>query len=111
MKAYGRDVGRNEGRRNHVDSRAYDDIDGSKRMRVRFGVEGPRGKVRVWAEVSSKMLDGEYVYIICQCMQTGRVLTVVDNRDRLEAEALAGASDDSKSSLLALLGGTSGEKK
>ena len=45
MKAYGRDVGRNEGRRNHVDSRSYQDVDGSKRMRVRFGVEGPRGKV------------------------------------------------------------------
>ena len=40
MKAYGRDVGRNEGRRNHVDSYSYSERDGSERMRVRFNVEG-----------------------------------------------------------------------
>ena len=48
----GRASGRNEGRRNHVDSRKYDGEDGSTRMRVRFYVEGPRGKCLVWAEVS-----------------------------------------------------------
>ena len=70
--------------------------------------------MRVWAEVSDKMADNEFVYVICQCMQvcfdfwgsgifsyltlsmciyidqTGRVMTVVDNRDRLEVEAMAG---------------------
>jgi hypothetical protein len=33
--AYGRDVGRNEGRRNHVDSRQYKAEDGSSRTRIR----------------------------------------------------------------------------
>ena len=94
MKAYGRDVGRNEGRRNHVDSHLYD-VDGSKRMRVRFMLEGPRGKVKVWAEVSEKMLLNEYVYIICQDMQTGRVITIVDDRDKLQVEN-AVFSDSSK---------------
>jgi hypothetical protein len=52
MKAYGRDAGRNtEGRRNHIDSRGYDSEDGSKRMRIRFFVQGSRGRVMVWAEV------------------------------------------------------------
>ena len=86
MKAYGREVGRNEGRRNHVDSHFYVDVDGSKRTRVRFMLEGPRGKVRVWAEVSNKMLLNEFVYIICQDMQAGRVITIVDNRDKLEVD-------------------------
>jgi hypothetical protein len=34
--AYGRDVGRNEGRRNHVDSRQYKAEDGSSRTRIRY---------------------------------------------------------------------------
>lgn len=53
MKAYGRDTGRHaEGRRNHVDSRKYKEADGSNRTRIRFNIKGPKGKLRVWAEVS-----------------------------------------------------------
>ena len=33
------------------------------------------------------MADNEYVYLICQDMRTGRVVTIEDNRDRLELEA------------------------
>lgn len=51
MKAFGRDVGRNEGRRNHVDSYSYTAEDGSKRTRIRFNVKGDKGKVIVWVEV------------------------------------------------------------
>jgi len=101
MKAYGRDVGRNEGRRNHVDSHLYD-VDGGKRMRVRFMVEGPRGKVKVWAEVSDKMLLNEFVYIICQDMQTGRVITIVDDREKLRVENTM-FSDSSRNFMNALL--------
>lgn len=101
MKAYGRDVGRNEGRRNHVDSHLYD-VDGGKRMRVRFMVEGPRGKVKVWAEVSDKMLLNEFVYIICQDMQTGRVITIVDDREKLRVENTK-FSDSSRNFMNALL--------
>ena len=86
MKAYGRNVGRNEGRRNHVDSYFYHDVDGSKRLRIRFMLEGPRGKVRVWAEISDKMLSNEFLYVICQDMQSGRVITLVDDRDKLQME-------------------------
>lgn len=53
MKAYGRDVGRNEGRRNHVDSYEYNGPDG-KRVRVRFNIKGDKGRVIVWAEVCYK---------------------------------------------------------
>lgn len=53
MKAFGKDVGRNEGRRNHIDSYKYKAEDGSNRMRVRFNVKGDKGKVVVWAEVST----------------------------------------------------------
>lgn len=106
MKAYGRDVGRNEGRRNHVDSRQYDEpMDGSKRTRIRFMVEGPRGKVRVWTEISNKMNSGEYVYLICKDMQNGRIITIIDNRDRLETEAASGGNADSKNAIFALLSG------
>lgn len=51
-KAFGRDHGgRNEGRRNHVDSRTYKERDGSNRTRVRFNIKGRKGQVMVWAEV------------------------------------------------------------
>lgn len=87
MKAYGKDHGgRAEGRRNFVDSYGYKAEDGSKRMRVRFNIKGSKGKVVVWAEVSDKMPANEYVYVVFQDARTGKVYTVSDNRDRLEAE-------------------------
>jgi hypothetical protein len=92
MKAFGRDVGRNtEGRRNHVDSRKYKEADGSNRTRIRFNVKGSKGQAQVWAEVSDKMASNEFVYVICQDMRTGRVVTIQDNRARLEAEMAAGS--------------------
>ena len=87
MTAFGRDFGRNtEGRRNHVDSRKYKADDGSNRTRVRFNVKGPRGQFQVWAEVSDKMTNTEFVYLIVQDVRTGRVITIHDNRARLEAQ-------------------------
>ena len=40
-------------------------------------------------QVSNKMPNGEYVFLICQDKRTRRVITIEDNRDRLEAEKLA----------------------
>ncbi len=34
------------------------------------------------------MLDNEYVYVVCQNAKTGRVLTVVDNRESVDAGLL-----------------------
>ena len=57
-RAFGRDVGRNtEGRRNHVDSYKYQAEDGKERLRIRMNIKGNRGKVRVWAEVMSRIVD------------------------------------------------------
>lgn len=39
-----------------------DPEDGSKRVRVRFNIEGPHGNAFVFAEVSSDMPSGEFVY-------------------------------------------------
>ena len=39
-----------------------DQEDGSKRTRVRFNIEGPHGNAFVFAEVSSDMPSGEFVY-------------------------------------------------
>lgn len=50
------------------------------------------------------MLDNEYVYIIAKDTHTGRVVTIVDNRDRLDAEMELPVSDSSDP-LTALLGG------
>ena len=50
------------------------------------------------------MLENEYVYIICKDTHTGRVVTIVDNRDRLDAEMDLPVSDSSDP-LAALLGG------
>lgn len=105
MKAFGRDVGRNtEGRRNFVDSRTYVDAnDGSNRTRVRFNVKGPKGQALVWAEVSDKLPDNQYVYLICQDKRTGRVVTVEDNRDRMDS-LIAQQAEAGQSALAALSG-------
>jgi hypothetical protein len=106
MRVYGRDTG-SESRRNHPDERVYvDERDGSNRTRVRFNIKGPRGHVRVWAEVSDKLARNEWVYLIAQCQRTGRVITIEDNRARIDAEAsLAGSPSGSRNALAALLGG------
>ena len=106
MKAYGRETaGKTEGRRNFVESYQYTEMDGSKRTRIRFNVKGPRGTVRVWAEVSDKMASNEFVYIICQDMKTGRIITIEDNRSRLDAEMASGGSSESTNAIQRLLGG------
>eukprot|EP00598_Pedospumella_elongata_P001051 CAMPEP_0184978276 /NCGR_PEP_ID=MMETSP1098-20130426/8830_1 /TAXON_ID=89044 /ORGANISM="Spumella elongata, Strain CCAP 955/1" /LENGTH=256 /DNA_ID=CAMNT_0027501395 /DNA_START=57 /DNA_END=827 /DNA_ORIENTATION=- len=85
MKAFGRDVGRStEGRRNHIDSYEYKAEDGSKRTRIRFNIKGDKAKVLVWAEIADSQADGEFVYLICQSTKTGKVYTVVDQRDEME---------------------------
>ncbi len=62
MKAFGRDVGRNtEGRRNIIEERSYTESDGSKRVRVRFHVQGTKGKVTVYAEVILFIL---FIYLL-----------------------------------------------
>jgi hypothetical protein len=83
VKAFGRDSGRRtEGRRNQIDSRKFvDDRLGTSCLRVRFNMEGTRGKVKVWASVLDSTPANEYVYIIVQNMRTGQVLTIEDNRD------------------------------
>ena len=94
MRCYGR--GGSESRRNQVDSFAYveeNDKPSSRRTRIRFNIEGQRGKALVYAEVSDNLPDGEkFVYLICQDKRTGRVLTVVDNRDRIEEQSRLNAS-------------------
>lgn len=93
MKAFGADRGRNEGRRNHIDSRQYVAEDGSQRTRARFHVKGPRGHVIVWAEVSDNLEKPDLVYLICQDKRSGRVITIQDNRAILESRASAGNKD------------------
>jgi hypothetical protein len=104
VKGFGRDTQHKvEGRRNHVDSHKYVAEDGSNRLRIRFNIKGKKGQVLVWAEVSDAMGASEYVYVICQNIKTGRVLTLDDNRERLEEEhqaMLAGVDGDSSSNLL-----------
>ncbi len=89
MRAFGRDVGRStEGRRNHIDSYEYVADDNTKRTRVKFNVKGSKGQMHVWVEVSDGMADDQFVYLICQNAKTGRVLTVIDNREELAAGML-----------------------
>lgn len=82
-RAFGRDTN-NEGRRRTIDSRQYKGVDGSNRSRIRFTIQGSKGKLYVWCEVSDKMNSNEYVYIVCQDPRTARVVTIVDNRDRVD---------------------------
>jgi hypothetical protein len=94
--AFGRDTGRNtEGRRNHIDSYKYKAVDGTYRLRIRMNIKGSKGQVRVWAEVADDMKKNQFVYLIIQNVRNGRVTTIVDRRDELEANV--GGSEDSSS--------------
>ena len=93
MRAFGRDTG-SESRRNHIDSRKYVEADGSERVRIRFNIKGGKGHVKVWAEASSSMGANEWVYLIVQNQRTGKVMTIEDERDRLQREMLLNKTDD-----------------
>lgn len=105
MRAFGRDTGRNtEGRRNHVDSRSYVADDNSKRTRIRFHVKGPNGSATVWVEVAEGMGKDDFVYLILRDNRTHKVLTLVDNREKMEMErSISGYGTNSKDALSKLL--------
>jgi len=106
LKAYGRDHGgHREGRRNFIEHTEYNDKDdGSKRVRVRFNLEGKHGNAFVFAEVSNDMASGEFVYVVVQDKQNGHVITVVDNRSSMIAQRLAGGNKSGQEAFANLLG-------
>lgn len=112
LKAYGREHGgHREGRRNFVEHTEYvDKEDGSKRTRVRFNLEGQFGTAFVFAEVSSAMPSGEFVYILVQDKRNGQVTTVVDNRSALMAQRMAGGSAEGLAAFSNLLSGGGSSK-
>jgi hypothetical protein len=87
MTAFGRSAGRR-----HFDSRSYTDDYGGNRCRIRFNIRGSRGQIMVWAEMADTFAESseEFAYLICQDRRTGRVLTVQDNRSRLDEMAASG---------------------
>mmetsp|Transcript_17672 Transcript_17672/g.34784 ORF Transcript_17672/g.34784 Transcript_17672/m.34784 type:complete len:316 (+) Transcript_17672:155-1102(+) len=83
IRAYGAEYSRRkEGRRNHIEHQEYRDIDGVKRIRIQFNVEGSRGKAAVFAEVAENMDKGEFSYIIIDQVFHGQhqAIALVDNR-------------------------------
>merc|ERR1712008_135738 len=109
LKAYGRDYGgKREGRRNFVEHTEYTDKeDGSKRTRVKYNLEGKYGMAAVFAEVSSEMSSGEFVYILVQDKQNGRVITVEDNRSRLATERMMKGNKEGMPAFSSLIGSKS----
>jgi import inner membrane translocase subunit TIM21 len=107
LKFYGKDHGgHREGRRNFIEHTQYtSEDDGSKRTRVRFNMEGQFASAFCFAEVSSEMSSGEFVYVLVQDKQTGRVITVVDNRAAMTAQRLAGGNKETADAMKQLLGG------
>jgi import inner membrane translocase subunit TIM21 len=107
LKGYGRDHGgHREGRRNFIEHTEYNDKDdGSKRTRVRYNLEGRFGHAFVFAEVSSDMPSGEFVYILVQDKHGGNVITVQDNRAAMTAKLLSGGNSEAMSAMSQLLGG------
>jgi import inner membrane translocase subunit TIM21 len=77
LKAYGIDHGGNrEGRRNFIMSREVEGEDGSKRLKIRFNLEGKFAGGVAFAEVSNdlNMGNGEWVYLIVQVFLGGEVM-------------------------------------
>jgi hypothetical protein len=87
MTAFGRSAGRR-----HFDSRTFVDDYGSNRTRIRFNIRGSRGQVMVWSEMADSFVDStdEFSYLIVQDRRSGRVLTVQDNRSKLDEMAQNG---------------------
>jgi len=106
LKFYGKDHGgHREGRRNFIEHTQYNDPDdGSKRTRVRFNMEGQFDSAICFAEVSSDMASGEFVYVLVQDKRSGRVITVIDNRAALTAKRMAGGNQDTANAMQQLLG-------
>jgi len=107
LKGYGRDHGgKREGRRNFIEHTEYkDEEDGSNRTRVRFNLEGENGQAFVFAEVSSDMPSGEFVYVLVQDKATGQVETVIDNRSAMTAARLTGGNQEQMAAMSQLLSG------
>jgi len=107
LKFYGKDHGgHREGRRNFIEHTEYNDQeDGSKRTRVRFNMEGQFDNAICFAEVSSEMASGEFVYVLVQDKRSGRIITVVDNRASLTAKRLSGGNQETSNAMQQLLGG------
>jgi mitochondrial import inner membrane translocase subunit TIM21 len=105
LKFYGKDHGgHREGRRNFIEHTEYtSEDDGSKRTRVRFNMEGQFATAFCFAEVSNQYDD--YVYILVQDKQTGRVISVKDNRAAMTAQRLAGGNAETANAMKQLLGG------
>ncbi len=55
----------------------------------------------MFAEVSSNLPSDEWVYLMVQDTSTGHVISVVDNRSRLSAEA--GASSEEEKEAIGLM--------
>jgi mitochondrial import inner membrane translocase subunit TIM21 len=107
IKGYGRDHGgHREGRRNFIEHTEYvDQQDGSKRVRVRYNIEGRFGYAFVFAEVSSSQPAGEFVYLLVQDKANGHTHTIVDNRAAMTAARLMGDNKEAGSAISQLLSG------
>jgi mitochondrial import inner membrane translocase subunit TIM21 len=112
IKGYGRDHGgHREGRRNFIEHSEYvDKDDGSKRVRVRYNIEGRFGSAFVFAEVSSDQSSGEFVYVLVQDKSNGHTHPVIDNRAAMTAARLMGNNKEAGSAISQLLTGSNGRK-
>lgn len=81
IKAFGGDYNsKKEGRRNFVENHVYNDLDGNKRIRIKFTMEGSRGRANVYAEKAAGA--DEFAYVILEQAVQGRVdaIALLDNR-------------------------------
>ena len=87
LKAFGHDHGgRREGRRNIIDKDEFKDEKGNDVVRIKFVVQGPRGKGIVYAARSSNLSRNDFLYLIFQVPAEGRSYALVDNRKQMTEE-------------------------
>lgn len=82
LKTYGRDHrGHKEGRRNFIEHVEIPDRETQEpTLRIKFNVEGPYGVAQVFASVVKGMPSGEWLYLILKVQNTGKVMTLHDQR-------------------------------
>lgn len=87
LKAHGHDYGgRREGRRNVIDKDEFKDEKGNDVVRVKFDVEGPRGKGVIYAALSSNLSKGQFLYLIFEEVNSKQAFALIDNRHQMSEE-------------------------
>ncbi|KAI1715520.1 TIM21 domain-containing protein [Ditylenchus destructor] len=78
IKGFGEDSGR--GRRRHVASKRWTDVDGNERVRVMFHIKGDQREGQAFAEMIKKEGQWDYRFLYASTSGIPQTVVLIDNR-------------------------------